>query len=253
VKNVRPSFSTFTKLLAASPDLHTLTLCLSGPAEHNDKGNEWSTDAVEVPSLKSLVLCYHEPNYIIALMRILCTPNVTNLVLDYDGADYSEFVQALTKPMPGKSKSLLAGLEQLKIAGLPCNKKSAEMFFDQLAGLQILNLNCVGEEELFFELLQQLAQSGTPTKTYCPNLHTIWTSGIFGPQMKKLIEMRKAAGMPIRRVFMSRQDAVGECEENWLKDNVETFEFFEPSDMEDTDVSEMEEEDDDDDDDDDLD
>ena len=236
-KNVRPSFATFTKLLAASPDLQTLTLCLSGPAEHNDMDNEWSTDIIEVHSIKGLVLCYHEPKYIIALMRILCTPNVTSLVLDYDGVDYTEFVQALAKPMTGKSKSLLAGLEQLKIAGLPCNTKSAEMFLDQLAGLQTLNLNCLGEEELFFDLLWRTptAQSGAPTKTYCPNLHTIWTTGIYGLQMKMFIEMRQAAGMPIKRVFMSQEDAVGEKEERWIKDHVESLEFFEPSDSEDID------------------
>ena len=248
VKDVRPSFATFTKFLAASPNLYTLTLCCSGPAEHNDMDNEWSADAVEIPSLKDLVLCYHEPQYIIALMRILCTPNVTSLVLDYDEDDYSEFVQALTKPMPGKSKSLLAGLEQLKIAGLPCNNKSAEMFLDQLAGLQTLNLNCLGQEEIFFDLLQPLVQSGAPTKTYCPNLHTVWTCGIFGLEMKKFIEMRKAAGVPIRQVFMSQQDAVGEKEEEWIRNHVETLEFFEPSDSEETDEFEMERDDDDDDD-----
>jgi hypothetical protein len=231
-KDVRPSFATFTKLLAASPNLRTLTLCLSGPAEQNDMDDDWSIDPIEVLSLKNLVLCYHEPNYIIALMRVLYTPGVTSLVLDYDGADYTEFVQALTMPLPGKSKSLLAGLEQLKIAGLPCNGKSAEAFLDQLARLQSLNLNC-GEEEIFFDLLwRPLAQSVTPSKTYCPNLHTIWTSGILGQQMKRLIETRKAAGVPIKRVFMSQQDEVGGREEKWIKDHVETLEFFEPSDSE---------------------
>jgi len=50
-------------------------------------------------------------------MQLLCTPNVTSLVLDYDGADYSDFVQVLVKRMPGKSKSLLAGLEQSQDCG----------------------------------------------------------------------------------------------------------------------------------------
>jgi F-box-like len=230
-KNVRPSFATFSKLLAASPEIRTLTLCMSGPAEDNDMDNDWGTDPIEVLSLKDLVLCYHEPKYIIALMRLLCAPNVTSLVLDYDGADYSEFVQALTRPMPGKNKSLLAGLEHLKIVGLPCNNKSAEMLLDQLAGLQSLNLNCQGEEEeLFFDLLCRLrSKSKTP---YCPNLHTIWTTGIHGRQMKTFIEMRRVAGMPIKRVGMSQQDEIGEREESWIKDHVETLEFFEPSDSE---------------------
>lgn len=236
-KNVRPSFATFSKILQESPELNTLTLCVSGPADHDDVDNDWGTEPIVVLSVTDLVLCYQEPKYIIALMRLLCTPNVTSLVLDYDGADYSEFAQALTKPMPGKSKSLLAGLEHLKIAGLPCNKESAEIFLDQLAALQSLNLNCAGdEEELFFDLLwQPLGQSATQSKTYCPNLNTIWTSGIYGQQMKTLIEKRQAAGVPIKRVFMNQDDDVGEKEEKWIKDHVETFEFFQPSDFEDDD------------------
>jgi hypothetical protein len=242
-KNVRPSFSTFSRILSASPELRILTLCLSGPAEYNDIDNDWSTDILEIPSLKDLVLCYHEPKYIIALMQLLCTPNVTSLVLDYDGADYSEFVQVLVNPMPGKSKSLLAGLEHLKIAGLPCNNNSAEMFMDQLAGLHTLNLNCTGEEEeIFFDLLwRPSVQSATPPKVYCPNLHTISTTGVYGQQMKKFIEARQAAGVPIRKVFMSQGDEVTDSQTQWIKDHVEALEFFEPSDEEE--YIEMDEED----------
>lgn len=233
-KNVRPSFATFSQILAASPELNNLTLCLSGPAEHQGVDNEWGTVPIEVPSVKDLVLCYHDPAYIIALMRLLCTPNVTSLVLDYDGADYSEFARALTLPMPGKSKSLLAGLAHLKIGGFPCNRESAEMLFDQLSGLHSINLNCLGdEEELFFELLLRPTIRSIPSlKTYCPNLNSIWTSGITGEQMKKLIDTRKAAGVPIKRVFMSSQDTPSARDEKWIKDHVESLEYFDPSDSE---------------------
>jgi hypothetical protein len=232
-KNVRPSFSTFSQILAASPELNNLTLCLSGPAEGMD--NEWSTVPIEVPSVKDLVLCYHDPAYIIALMRVLCTPNVTSLVLDYDGADYSEFARALTLPMPGKSKSLLAGLTHLKIGGFPCNRDSAEALFDQLSGLQSINLNCLGdEEELFFELLCRPTVRSVPTslKTYCPNLNSIWTTGITGEQMKHLITIRKATSVPIKRVFMSSQDTPHVRDERWIKEHVESLEYFEASDSE---------------------
>jgi hypothetical protein len=239
-RNVRPSFSTFSRILSASPELRVFTLCLSGPAEHNNMENDWGTNPIEIPSLKDLVLSFHDPKYITALVQLLCTPNVTSLVLDYDAADYSDFVQALVKCMPGKSKSLLAGLEHLKIAGLPCNNKSAELFLDQLVGLQTLNLNCTGEEEeMFFELLwRPLAPIAGPPKIYCPNLHTIWTIGVVGEQMKTFIEARKAAGVPIKKVFMSEDDEVDDNQTQWIREHVEALEFFEPSDGEDFEVVE---------------
>lgn len=224
-KDVRPSFATFSKILAASPNLRTLSLCLSGPADHVDDDNEWILEPLEIPSLKDLVLCYHDSKYITALVDILSTPNVHSLALDYDEEDYTEFAQRLTKPVRGKSKSILSGLEHLKISGLPCNERTVDMIFEQLAGLQTLNLNCSGDEEIFFDRLMK-------SKSYCPNLHTITTTGIQGSKMKQFVEARKAAGVPVKKVFMSEEDEVDEKEEKWLRGHLDALEFFEPSDSE---------------------
>jgi len=241
-KNVRPSWGTFTKMISSSPDIRTLTLCLSGPAQDEDD-NDWGTEPFEIQSLTDLVLCYHEQNYAIGLVRKLSVPNLRSLTLDYDDEDYSEFAQCLTLPMPGRKKSWLAGLENLKIAGLPCNDKTIDTIFEQLVGLKTLNLNCSrdDEEKFFVRLLKSTGVSGG-FKLYCPNLHTITTSGITGAHMKAFIFARKAARVPIKRVLMSEEDDVDEQQEQWLRANVEEFEFFEPSDSEEEFIDEDEDE-----------
>ncbi|RDB17917.1 hypothetical protein Hypma_000923 [Hypsizygus marmoreus] len=234
-KDVRPSYATFAQIIAGSPDLRTLTLSLSGPAEHDETvpENDWGNELLAIPSLRELVLCYHEPRYAIALLKKLSVPNVTALTLDFDSEDYSEFAQELTRPAPGGgNKSLLAGLERLKISGLPCNIKTVEDVLGQLVGLRTFNLNCSGgSEEMFFDMLME-AGPVTGGKVFCPNLHTISTTGIEGAKMKKFVELRKAAGVPVKRVQMSEEDDVDEKEEKWLRAHVEEFEFFEPSDSE---------------------
>ena len=245
-KNVRPSWSTFAKMISSSPDIRTLTLCQSGPARDEDE-NDWGTEPFEIQSLTDLVLCYHEQTYAIGLIRKLSVPNLHSLTLDYDDEDYSEFAQYLTLPMPGRKKSWLAGLENLKIAGLPCNDKTIDTIFEQLVGLKMLNLNCSrdDEEKYFIRLLDSTSGLGTAGfKLYCPNLHTITTSGITGTQMKAFIAGRKAARAPIKKVLMSGRDEVDEQQEQWMRGNVEEFEFFEPSDSEEEFVDEDEDEDD---------
>ncbi|KAF5382487.1 hypothetical protein D9615_002994 [Tricholomella constricta] len=237
-KDVRPSYATFKQMITSSSELRTLSLCLSGPQEHVDETNDWGSDPIEIPSLKDLVLCYHEAQYAIALMQKLSVPNVHSLALDFDGEDYTAFVKQLTLPMPKTTKSILAGLEHMKISGLPCDNQSIDMMYEQLVRLQTINLNCSGEEEeeLFRRLMKPAAAadvlSSAPKKLYCPNLHTITTTGIDGAEMRLFVEARKAAGFPIKRLMLSEEDDVEEKDEKWLRAHVEQFDFFEPSDSE---------------------
>lgn len=248
--DVRPSYKTFLEILDNCPDLETLTLCLSGPALGTpllaDSDEEWGPHAHEIPSLKDLVLCYHPPPYATALMQHLDVPNVTQLALAFDEQDYSEFVvKALAKPIRGKTKSLLAQLEHMKISGLPLDNKAVEMLLDQLAGLLTLNINCSEEaEQAIFDKMGaqkdplEAGSSAAPAeghasaKAYCPLLHTISTTGVDGARMKKFVEARRAAGVPLKKVLMCDRDEISAKQEKWLKDNLESLEFFEPSDSE---------------------
>jgi len=234
-EDVRPSWEEFERILLTSPSLDTLTLCLSGPS---GRPCDWHSEGpIHLPALRNLVLAYHEPEYIGPLLSLLYTPNVTSLALDFDAGDFSSFARQLATPRPGTNKSLLKGLEHLKISGLPCDHSVVDIMYAQLGNLRSINLTCTFLDMIFFLKLGQPIPSSsssttTPTAFYCPILDTVTTSGILGRAMCRFVEARKLAGMPVKRVFMSDNDVLDDEDEAWLRGHLETFELFEPSDEE---------------------
>jgi hypothetical protein len=219
--DIRPSWSEFAHMLSSSPDLTTLTICLSGPSGEPGDWPSTSEGLIELPSLENLVLGFHPPEYISPLLRLISTPNLLGLALDFDEADYSSFARQLASPVAGRSKSLLAGLENLKISGLPCDHKTADIMYRELSNLRSINLSCAFLEDIFFDKLgvpiPAINPGGISTGMYCPRLETIYTTGISGDAMRKFVEARRAAGHPIKRVFMGEDDDVEPKDENWLK------------------------------------
>lgn len=235
--DVRPSWDDFSRMLKESPRLEALTLTLSGPA---GSPTDWSQDPIQLPSLVELSLAYHTPEYISPLLRLLHMPNLKRLQLDFEDSDFTQFVHQLAIPPFEKSSSLLAGIEYLKISGLPCSTRACDVMYEQLANLKSLHLNCSFVDVAFFEKLMSPPPPSThsdvaspATQMYCPNLTTITTSGIRGKLMKDFVEARKAAGFPIKTVAMSESDKVREKDEKWLRRNVQSFEYFESSDTDD--------------------
>lgn len=234
-EEVRPSYKTLETILKSS-DIKILTLCLSGPQGTEDDWRAAGATPIQVPSLEGLTLRYHSPHYACSLLRFLDTPNIKSLALDFDEQDYTDFAKDLCKAPHGRSKSLLSGLENFKVSGLPCSRALVDKMLEQLANLKSLNLNCIGEGEMFFEALLKTSASSdagsSARKIYCPALEAITTSGISGKQMREFVEVRAKAGVPVKRVFMSEKDDVDLSSERWLKDHVKEFEYFDPSDSE---------------------
>ena len=170
-KDVRPSYTTFRQIIINSPDLHTLSLSLSGPALANNvpydidiEDGGWGTTPLTILSLRKLALQFHDVKYASALVKHLDLPNVTSLLLDFDEEDYSEFVDALSKPVKGRTESMLTHIEQMKIPGLPCSVYSAEALLGQLGKLHSLNIKVVGFEEgtIFRKLVDPYAGRSLP-------------------------------------------------------------------------------------------
>ncbi|KAJ3554844.1 hypothetical protein NP233_g12339 [Leucocoprinus birnbaumii] len=241
-EDVRPSYRTFEAMIK-SPGLQTLSLSLSGPRGGEDDWRNEGVETIQLPSLEGWIMRYHSPQYARSLLRFIDTPNLRSLNLDFDEEDYTEFAKDLCKSAFGRSKSLLAGLENFKLSGLPCSRKMVEKMLDELAGLKSLNLNCQGEGELFFEALLKATTSSsssstssaattTSKKLYCPALESITTAGITGRQMREFVDARKKAGAPVKKVMMSERDEIDISSEKWLKQNVKEFDLFDPSDSE---------------------
>lgn len=264
-KDVRPSYATFEQIIKRSPELHTLTLSLSGPqlapgvefdADREEGG--WGVTPLTIASLHEFAIQFHDVAYASALVQHLDLPAVTGLLLNFDEEDYSDFVRALLRPVKGRTEGLLQHIDHLKIAGLPCSVACADLFLDQLANLKSLNIKLVGDEEdVLFEKLVDPTRTvpwhvragdnaeGGPVAAaaaaagfklpavFCAKLDTLTTNEADGARVQELVAARKAAGAPLARVFMSNMDRVTAKEERWLRANLAELEFFEPSDSED--------------------
>jgi hypothetical protein len=220
--DIRPSYSQFTHCLRSSPNIESLSLYLSGPSGHHE---DWLMDEViELPSLVNMGLAYHPPEYMGPLLKQISTPNLASLALDFDGADCSTFARQLAGPTPSSRKSLLAGLVQLKISGLPCDHNTIDVLYAELSNLRHITLNCrFLDGVFFFKLANPIPSSACPTtipastQMYCPRLETITTTGITGKEMIMFVEARVAAGCPVRKVCMGEADEVETSDHYWLK------------------------------------
>ncbi|KAI0335912.1 hypothetical protein GY45DRAFT_1267392 [Cubamyces sp. BRFM 1775] len=117
-RDVRPSFYEFARILRASPDLRTLTLCLSCPAgtpadwpssgmpESEEPPADGTAVAMDVDAsaplvlakLTDLVLAYLEPAYLLSLLPRLALPALTSLALDLEEDDYTDVLAYLASP-----------------------------------------------------------------------------------------------------------------------------------------------------------
>ncbi|KAA1469975.1 hypothetical protein DENSPDRAFT_654706 [Dentipellis sp. KUC8613] len=236
-QDVRPEWDDFTRMLTRSPNLVTLTLCMSGPA---GAPADWPKDTIELPSVRNLVLAFQPQAYASALLERLVFPNAASLALDLEEEDYSTFVAQLAAPLPGKTKSLLNGLQELRISGLPCNDAAIDTLYASLPNVVDLHLNRYHLEEPFFTRLFPQAPGAASSSAAAgdahvplPSLQNLSSSGVDGEQMHQLAEARIAAGRPLKKVFMEIDDVVEPDDEKWLREHLERFEFFEGSDDED--------------------
>lgn len=249
--DVRPSYATFIQIIKNSPDLRSLILSRSGPTLSTeslfDDEAQWGPEPLEIPSVRYLTLQFHEPQYASALIQHFYFPNLRGLTLNFDEEDYTSFVRKLLVPVKGRSKSILSGLEKLKISGLPCDIATVEAMLKQLTELKVLDLKCFGSEELVFfkKLIDPLARrkkqedaqnkaiASTLPKIFCPVLETLTISLVRDSQIKALVMARKAAGAPLKTLRLSYEDEISMKTKEWLRKRVEVVEFFEPSDSED--------------------
>jgi hypothetical protein len=231
--DVRPSFETFKSILQSATDLNTLALCLTGPSGSLQDWGE--PEPIDIPSVRTLILYHHDCRYILDLFPLLHVPNANDLKLDYDGEDFTAFAKMLCTPQKPLKRSILSGLEKLKIGGLPCDRKTLEDVLGQLSNVRELTLNCSDEDIYFlFEKLQTLRKTTDPSAsgpkvTFCPELTHIKTTGIDGKEMQKFVETRIKGGAPLKSLLMSEEDHVGDREEEWLRGHVQELDFFEPS------------------------
>ncbi|THH01569.1 hypothetical protein EW026_g1155 [Hermanssonia centrifuga] len=257
--DVRPSYRDFLRILRASPELTTLTLCQSGPAGYPvewlqsiSEGDSEADALVELTptldsplsltlsSLSNLVLAFMPPNYVIALLDRLHVPNVTSLALDFEDDDYTSVLEHMSSPSPVSSKPLFAGIQALKISGMPCTDVTTLCrALSTLQNVMSLNINFFHVDYIWLALLEAPEKVHRTTVTagtvYCPRLNTFTTTGLDSISMRDLVENRERKGYPLKHVYMGVDDDVTGEDRDWLREHLETFDFFEGSDGDDDD------------------
>ncbi|KAF9013503.1 hypothetical protein BDQ17DRAFT_1343546 [Cyathus striatus] len=77
-------------------------------------------------------------------------------------------------------------------------------------------------------------------KIYCPQLETLTVNGISGDRLKLLVEKRKELGHPLKKMCIPEEAEMEEEDEEWLRQNLESLEYFEPSDYDTDEEMELE-------------
>ncbi|KAF9527600.1 hypothetical protein CPB83DRAFT_856071 [Crepidotus variabilis] len=260
--DVRPTYSTFKKLMQNSPDLKELTLTAAGPALPEgvlfDSDEGWGPEPLTISSVEAFALQFHGVAYASALVQHLDFPNLTELMLDFEEQDYTNLVDKLAKPVRHRDESILRHLTKLKIRGLPCNAAAAEVMLSQLNNLKSLTLKTIaGDERMIFQKLIRPAAYRRPPpdssvemlcdpapsellkpedqlpKMFCPALEEVTTVYVDSNDLKDLVAKRKELGTPLKRIRMGRSDDFSYENLEWLKKNVDDFGFHVPSDSED--------------------
>ncbi|KAJ8519022.1 hypothetical protein ONZ45_g3980 [Pleurotus djamor] len=257
--DVRPSYAAFATMVESATHLTKLTLSASGPTAPS---SDWviagaPPTKLSMPHLKVLDLRYHDPQYASDLVKILDVPALKELTLDYDSMDYTEFVKVLAGEQSGnnttatssskKRRSILNGLEFLKISSLPCDNARIEHLLGELGNVQHLLLKCATDEVTdIFQRLEKPIHPSNPDVFFCPSLKILSTTDITEREMKAMVKARKDAGMPLRKVRLCLPDQTPDdlCLK-WLKENLpEGYEYFEDSDSEDDGMIELSDDDD---------
>ena len=245
---VRPSWAPFASILRGASALEKLSLRGSGPSGNP---HEWFIEPtpgspadlnapLQLLHVTDLTLAFHSQARAIGLLHKFCLPALKHLVLEFYKGDYTEFVRELARPatslsLPSaqKQRSLLRNLETLKIAGLPCLTECVETLYSGLRNLTSLSLSLSHLSEMFLVLTG-------PHNTWLPRLVTLYVSGTCSDAICKVVRERKEAGVPLNSLYVEASCDMEDGAVEWLKENLETFDFFEES--EDQDVIDLDEE-----------
>ncbi|OCB89058.1 hypothetical protein A7U60_g3741 [Sanghuangporus baumii] len=265
-KDVRPSYVDFVNIIRSSPKLISLKLADSGPAPRRKGSPE---QPLFLPNLRHLSLGYFEEDYAISLLRLLYTPTLTSIALDFDEGDYTELVKELVGKMrlpdllPGyfnvptpqrqifEDQTRLTNVTDLKLGGLPCAEASAYLFYSTCRNLKRLHLNTRFLPQTFFSVLtddhhglhltsdmrisELVGVVGSRETPLCKQLEALTVTGVSGRDLVKFVKTRKMLGAPILELNVDKEDHMDYEEEafDWLIRHVKSLNFVEFSDDED--------------------
>ncbi|KAF8123288.1 hypothetical protein EV363DRAFT_1587424 [Boletus edulis] len=235
---LRPCWDEITTILRNAPTLRKLNVRGSGPAQ--DRPGffmEPSPPAdlnvpIQLVRVTDLVLAYMFSSRATWFIQKFIFPALENLVLHFGGdEDYAQVVQELARPAISSSpaqelRSLLSGLENLKIAGLPCRTECVQTLYGELQNLVSLDISMSRLDPLFLDILSSPCTLPGRGGIWLPRLTTLYVSGTSGSALREVVSKRKEVGVPLDSLYVEEDCDVHDEDVAWLKDNVKVFEFF---------------------------
>ncbi|KAF8123284.1 hypothetical protein EV363DRAFT_1356762 [Boletus edulis] len=235
---VGPSWAQFTTILRNAPTLRKLNVRGSGPA-HDRRASfmESSPPAdlnvpIQLVRVTDLVLAYTFSSRATWFIQRFIFPALENLVLHFGGdVDYTQVVQELARPAISSSptqelRSLLSGLENLKIAELSCRAECVQTLYGELQNLVSLDISMSYLDPLFLDILSTSCTLPGRSGIWLPRLTALYVSGTSGSALREVVSKRKEVGVLLGSLYVEEDCDMHDEDVAWLKDNVEMFEFF---------------------------
>lgn len=117
---------------------------------------------------------------------------------------------------------------------LPCTSKpAAQVFLSSLKNLEALRVNFHHLDMCFLELLTESAVVLPNTTPPLPLLTSLMITGLDGKSIVKLAKGRSDAGVPLKTLYLDGECDIELKDEEWLRSQVEEFQYFVDSDDED--------------------
>ncbi|KAF8121760.1 hypothetical protein EV363DRAFT_1362210 [Boletus edulis] len=221
-EDVRPSWAQFSTILRSASVLQKLSLCRSGPS---GEPPSWSIEPtpggpadvnapIQLVRVTDFVLESDTQARIIGLFRKFYMPALKYLYLnpegDYD-EDFGDLFRELTRPTS------------------PVREQPRSMLYGELQNLRSLNTSLYYSDSLFFDIISTPCTLPGRGDIWLPRLATLYVQGASGIRLRKLILQRKEARVPLSSLYVDRHCELDDEDVDWLKENVNTFEFLEGS------------------------
>ncbi|KAF8440350.1 hypothetical protein L210DRAFT_3630518 [Boletus edulis BED1] len=243
-EDVRPSWAQFSTILRSASVLQKLSLCRSGPS---GEPPSWSIEPtpggpadvnapIQLVRVTDFVLESDTQARIIGLFRKFYMPALKHLYLnpggDYD-EDFGDLFRELTRPaspVQEQPRSVASCLENLEICPFPCHGvECIEMLYGELQNLRSLTTSLYYSDSFFFDFISTPCTLPGRGDIWLPRLATLYVQGASGIRLRKLILQRKEARVPLSSLYVDRHCELDDEDVDWLKENVNTFEFLEGS------------------------
>ncbi|KAF8432690.1 hypothetical protein L210DRAFT_3413188, partial [Boletus edulis BED1] len=122
--------------------------------------------------------------------------------------------------------SLASRLESLEISTLPCEVECIKTLYRELQNLRSLNLSLYFLDPYFLDIISTPCTLPGRGDIWLPRLATLYVYGAFGIALRRFVLQRKEAGVPLNSLYVNRDCGLDDEDVDWLKENVNTFEFF---------------------------